>query len=92
MLALYAALEVEDAADALDIGAGPVGNLLVLCDAERVELLLDQHTDAANTLQIVDAAAVADASACAVDERLRAHGPQVGEVADSGTRGRDGGR
>src|SRR5436190_9050596 len=59
MLALYAALEVEDAADALDVGAGPVGHLLVLSDAERVELLLDQHADAANALQIVDAPAVA---------------------------------
>ena len=90
VLALDAALEIEDAADALDVGPGPVGDLLILSDAERIELLLDQHADTANALEIVDVAGTANASASAVDERLRAHGAQVGEIAGgrAGSHGR----
>ena len=54
VLALDAPLEVEEVADALDVGAGPIGNLLIVRDAERVQLLLDQHADAADALQVVD--------------------------------------
>src|ERR1700682_5510855 len=60
VLALDAALEIERLADAIYVGGGPVGNRLIGDHAHRVELLLDQHADAADALEIV--------------ERGRAHG------------------
>jgi len=56
VLAFDAALEVENAADALDIGHGPFRDLFIARDAHRVELLLDQHANAANALQVVGGA------------------------------------
>src|SRR6202008_3692881 len=52
VLALDAALEIERLADAVDVGGGPVGDLLVGDDAHGVEPVLDQHADAADALEI----------------------------------------
>src|SRR6478672_12465092 len=54
VLALDASLEVERLADAVDVLGGPVGDLLVADHAQLVELLLDQHTDAADALEILE--------------------------------------
>src|SRR5690606_33327272 len=53
VLPLDTALEVQELADAVDVGSRPVGHLLVRRDPERVELLLDQHADAADALEVV---------------------------------------
>ena len=53
VLALDAAAKIEQLAHAVDVRAGPIGDLVVTRDAERVELLLDQHADATDPLEVV---------------------------------------
>src|SRR5262245_24436513 len=54
VLALDAALEVERLADAVYVRGGPIGDLLVGDHAHLIELLLDQHADAADPLQVLE--------------------------------------
>ena len=48
-------LKSRQGADAVDILARPVGHLLVSGDAERIQLLFNQHADAADALQVIEA-------------------------------------
>ena len=90
ILALDAALEVERLADAVDVFGGPVGDLLVGGDLHRIQLLLDQHADAADALEVLRRRRThhpivrADAmrgfgTRLRILIGLRAHGPQGAE-------------
>src|SRR5690606_34786111 len=52
-VALDATLEVQGLVDADDVLLGELGDLAVVVDADLVELLLQNRTDAGNLLQVV---------------------------------------
>ena len=49
----FSGLPVQCLADAVDIGVGPVGDLIVAADAERIQPLFNQHANAAHALEII---------------------------------------